>query len=372
MLLLLVGVVDILQSQEKRRVKILILDDSPELLNELKMALDEHGYDITAVDASKGQWRKAIDLIQEEQFDLIITDWFFGKKDPGDAEEETAKDFIAMAQQRGVKEIPRIFRTTDDNPDARDFMTELGFAQEAAGLVSLVNKFTIQQKVGLRLTEVMQVLKNAYGRSLEKGALFNVCIGAEQKESFFEAIPIDRGATHMLMKEDSSSIRGTFDSGLFSGQKPWVRFDIPYSGPGYLYAKGLDLSYEEGEKVYYQLLRNDLIMLARFFTQEGGMPGDTKFIMEPHFLAAIFKARDFILIGKMELGQLAKLDIKKAASAASSPIVSRITRQRQAVPLGVGDISYSRQLRVIDFYQALLAALQMRYLYISGFTFSGR
>ncbi len=51
-------------------MKILVIEDEPLMLKALKFRLNKDGYDVTLAEDG----RKALDLLQENQYDLIITD----------------------------------------------------------------------------------------------------------------------------------------------------------------------------------------------------------------------------------------------------------------------------------------------------------
>jgi len=59
------------------RRQILVVDDEDQIRDVLRRTLEKSGYDVT--EASNGQ--EAIDILQEQQFDLVLADILMPKKD---------------------------------------------------------------------------------------------------------------------------------------------------------------------------------------------------------------------------------------------------------------------------------------------------
>jgi CheY-like chemotaxis protein len=97
---------------EKRKSRVLVVDDERNVLLTYRMLLEQEGYDATASLSAK----EAIGLIDKQRFDLLLCDLSLEEK-------RTGFEVIDAARQRNGK-VPAVLLTGYASPEAAEYARE--------------------------------------------------------------------------------------------------------------------------------------------------------------------------------------------------------------------------------------------------------
>jgi CheY-like chemotaxis protein len=97
---------------DKRKSRVLVVDDERNVLLTYRMLLEQEGYDATASLSAK----EAIGLIDKQKFDLLLCDLSLEEK-------RTGFEVIDAARQRNGK-VPAVLLTGYASPEAAEYAKE--------------------------------------------------------------------------------------------------------------------------------------------------------------------------------------------------------------------------------------------------------
>jgi CheY-like chemotaxis protein len=97
---------------EKRKSRVLVVDDERNVLLTYRMLLEQEGYDATASLSAK----EAIGLIDKQKFDLLLCDLSLEEK-------RTGFEVINAARERNGK-VPAVLLTGYASPEAAEYARE--------------------------------------------------------------------------------------------------------------------------------------------------------------------------------------------------------------------------------------------------------
>lgn len=176
------------------REKILIVDDDPDILDVLKITLEDEGYEVT--EGHDGQ--EAIDIIKKNTPDLLITDFKMPKLN-GDEVCKILKEDI-LVQHMPIIILTGKGETSDKihgiNCGADDYMVKPFEPKELAARVKMVLRRTARDLDANPLTRLpgnVSIL-NEIQKRIDEGNLFSVCyIDLDKFKAFNDKYGFEKG-----------------------------------------------------------------------------------------------------------------------------------------------------------------------------------